>query len=379
MKILLVSMPSIHFFRWTQQLKNEGHEVLWFDIIDGGKEVDQLNWVKQFVGWKLKQNYFGRYFLKSKFRKLYRFIQRFNENDTAKEFEKVLKIERPDVVHSFALYVSCTPILEVMLKYPNLKWIYSSWGSDLYHFQNLPEYLSDIKKVLPRIDYLFTDCKRDYGIALKYGFKGKFMGVYPGGGGFDIQKMNRLSLPISHRKILLIKGYQGRSGRAINVLKAIKGLKTELVDYKILVFGADIEVSAYIENSSLFLWKNLQVYGKISRDKVLKIMGESLIYVGNSDSDGLPNTLLEAICLGAFPIQSNPGNATAEVIQNRVNGFLIEDCDDIPEIKLKINESLKSMDLIKKAFFYNKDYKKKLDYYSLKQKILNKYKEIETL
>lgn len=369
-------MPSIHFFRWTQQLKNEGHEVLWFDIVDGGEQVEQLNWVRQFVGWKLKRNYFGRYFLKSKFRKLYRFLQRFNANDTAKAFEKVLTIEKPDVVHSFALYVSCTPIVEVMLKYPKLKWIYSSWGSDLYHFQKIPEYLSDIKNVLPRIDYLFTDCNRDYNIALKYGFKGKFLGVYPGGGGFDIQKMNRLSLPISQRKIILIKGYQGRSGRAINVLRAIEGMKRELIDYKIVVFGTDPEVSVYIKDSSLSVWKNLKVYGKISRDEVLKVMGESLIYVGNSDSDGLPNTLLEAICLGAFPIQSNPGNATAEVIQNRLNGFLIEDCEDVAEIKLKIGEALKSSDLIKSAFVYNQNYKKSLDYYSLKFEILSKYKEI---
>lgn len=325
-------MPSLHFFRWTEQLKDAGHEVYWFDIVDGGQKVERIGWVHQFVGWKLKYKYPGRYFIKNRFPKVYDFIQCFNENNVATVFEQKLLEIQPDVVHSFALYVSCAPILEVMKKYKTIKWIYSSWGSDLFYFQNKPTYLKDIKRVLPRIDFLFTDCKRDYEIAKKHGFKGEFLGVFPGGGGFPLEEMAAYSLPIEQRKTILIKGFQGRSGRAIPVLKAVIQLKEFLQNYDVVVFGADQEVFDYAKDNEISKWPNFKILGKLPHNEVLQLMGKSLIYIGNSNSDGIPNTLLEAICSGAFPIQSNPGGVTAEVIQHGVNGLLIEDCESVSEI-----------------------------------------------
>jgi hypothetical protein len=76
MKILMVAPASLHFFRWTEQLKEAGHDIYWFDVLDGGEQVDRISWVKQIVGWKLKFNYPGRYFMKEKFRKVYSLSKR---------------------------------------------------------------------------------------------------------------------------------------------------------------------------------------------------------------------------------------------------------------------------------------------------------------
>ena len=71
MKILLVSMPTLHFFRWTEQLKDSGHEVHWFDIVDGSA-TERLPWVNKINGWKLKHpNFKGRYFIKNRLPFLY--------------------------------------------------------------------------------------------------------------------------------------------------------------------------------------------------------------------------------------------------------------------------------------------------------------------
>jgi glycosyltransferase involved in cell wall biosynthesis len=342
MKILMVSMPTLHFFRWANQLQDAGHEVYWFDVTGMSKPVSKISWIKQRINWKLKWEYPGRIFIKNKLPMFYQFIQQFNEKDVAVEFEKYLKEVKPDFVHSFALYVSCTPIISIMEKHPQQKWIYSSWGSDLFYFQNEPAYLKDIKRVLPRIDYLFTDCKRDYEIAKQYGFTGAFLGVFPGGGGFQLNEMEKYKLPISQRKTILIKGFQGRSGRAIPVLKAIELLKEKLETYEIVVFGADPQTFDFVKQSPLKSWGNFDILGKISHEEVLKLMGKSLIYVGNSNSDGMPNTMLEAIFMDAFPVQSNPGGVTAELIRNGVNGLLIEDCENVEQIALVIASSLSS-------------------------------------
>ena len=44
MKILMVSMPTLHFFRWSNQLKDVGHEVYWFDITGMSVPVAKINW-----------------------------------------------------------------------------------------------------------------------------------------------------------------------------------------------------------------------------------------------------------------------------------------------------------------------------------------------
>ena len=373
----MVSIPTLHFFRWADQLKNSGHDVYWFDISGMSTYVDKLGWVNQYVNWKLKFNYPGRILFKKVFPKLYNFTQRFNEHNTQSVFEKYLKKVKPDVVHSFALYLSCTPIYEVMMKHNNIKWTYSSWGSDLFYFQNNQKYLKDIKKVLLRINYLITDCNRDYEIAKQYGFKGEFLGVFPGGGGFDLEYINHYNKPTKNRKIILIKGFQGRSGRAITVLQALGKLKKTLKDYEIIVFGAGAEVVSYYNKGELKSWKNIKMLSRIKHEDVLQLMGKALIYIGNSNSDGMPNTLLEAIIAGAFPIQSNPGGATAEIVNHGINGFLIEDYNDCAEIESLIVKAVNNMKLIQTAHIYNQTkIKPNLSRNSISKEVIKKYNSI---
>ncbi len=378
MKILLVSMNSIHFVRWTEQLKDSGNEVYWFDILDNGYSK-KLPWVKQIVGWRQKfPKLKGRYFLKKRIPFLYKLLRPLLERNVTLEFEKSLKTIQPDLVQSFVLYISCTPILTVMQKYKDLPWIYSSWGSDLYYFKNIPRYKRDIKKVLPRVNYLITDCKRDVILAQELGFTNEVLGTFPGGGGFDFKEYKKhIIKPASERRTILVKGYQGRSGKCISVLEALKQLTTELKNYKIIVFGADPEVIKYSERYKLNSILNFSIYRRskfLPHKEILKLMGEALIYIGNSNSDGMPNTLLEAIGMGAFPIQSNPGRASAEVIANYENGLLIEDCEDVEEIKGLILKGLSSSKLIEKAFIINQmEIKSNFEREKVKNEVLSVY------
>ena len=64
----------------------------------------------------------------------------------------------------------------------------------------------------------------------------------------------------------------------------------------------------------------------------MELMGKSLLYIVNSISDGIPNTLLESVVMSTYPIQPNPGGATL-VFVGADNGLLIENPDSILEIK----------------------------------------------
>lgn len=87
--------------------------------------------------------------------------------------------------------------------------------------------------------------------------------------------------------------------------------------------------------------------------ELLHLMGKSFIYIGNNISDGMPNTVLEAIIMGAFTIQSNPGNATSEIIKHGVNGLLINNPENIQEIRDLIIMALNDKSMIKSANIIN--------------------------
>ncbi|MFD2939586.1 glycosyltransferase [Flavobacterium notoginsengisoli] len=340
MKILMVSIPTLHFFRWVNQLEDSGHEVYWFDITGMSNSIEKISWVSQKVNWKMRWNYPGRTFLKKKYPGTYQVLKKINEYKTESVFEKYFDCVKPDVVHSFSIQIGSLPILNVMKKHRDVKWIYSSWGSDIFNKKGKENFDSNLRELFLRVNYMFADNKRDFEIAKDYGFKGTSLGIFPGGGGYDLALIEQFSIPLKDRNVILIKGYEGNLGRCNVVLNAIKDLKKELESFKIVVFGAPQKVFEFVKNSELNAWENLKIYGAITHKEVLSLMGSAKIYIGNSISDGMPNTLLEAICSGAFPIQSNPGKVTEEIIKDCFNGRLISNPDNVEQIKELILETL---------------------------------------
>ena len=374
----MVSMFSNHFFNWAKQLEGQGHTIYWLDVYDADIQVEKINFVHHIIGWRNRTDYPGRYKIKKELPRLYNFINKFNQNKLADVFEKKLIEIQPDLVQSFEMFSSCVPILEVMRKYPKTKWVYNIWGNDLFYFKEFSKPKAQIKEVLKRMDYLFSDCERDHEIALDIGFNGEFLGVFPTGGGYDLDKYDKFLKESSERITILIKGYEHEFGRCIKVLEAIITMKSELLDYNIVVFGANEKVEVFSKKNNLDNWDNLIIYKHRAHAEILKLMGESLIYIGNSISDGMPNTLLEAIIMGVFPIQSNPGGGTAEMITHGVNGFLINDAEDFSEIKMHIKQVLKDPILLKSGVDYNlENIKPKLERSFIANQVNQKYQYLQ--
>ncbi len=379
MKILMVSIPTLHFFRWANQLQDAGHEVYWFDITGMSQPVSKISWIQQKVDWKLKWNYPGRILVKNKFPKLYEFIQQFNQKDTAKTFENYLNEIQPDVVHSFSLQLSCIPIIGIMKKYKNVKWIYSSWGSDVYYYKSIGVKEADFVEVIKRMNYYISDCLRDENILRQKGYLNEFLGVFPGNGGVDINE-DFITTP-EKRKIILVKGYNDFIGRGKYILKAIEKIDISYFEgLEILIYGGDDEIKEIINNSKNFKNLNFKFYKRdeyIDNVALIEIMGKSIMHIGNSKSDGIPNAMIEAMAMGAFPIQSDPGGATSEIIKDGYNGLLIQNCECEIEISEKIILALKNNKMIQDAFSINtKMISEFQSSKKLKNKIVNIYEKI---
>jgi len=373
MKILVISMNSIHTNRWLSQLKSSHHEIYYFEAL-GGSYNKGLSWVNyQHYEWRSRLgNFKGKYLLKNKIPFLYKLLLK----KPASELNKVVKNIQPDVIHSFSFYISCSPFYEVIKNYKNIKWIYSAWGNDLFFNQHILKYKKDIDFILPKIDYLFADCTRDLVLANKLGFRGKVLGNFPGGGGYKLRKSESLKNTLQRCGIIM-KGYEGPKHKAINVLSSLHLVK----DFpNVTILSAEKSVVNFVKTNFNNYKEKFTIYAKgenIPHSNLMNMFNDSLIYISNNLSDGMPNTLLEAISNGAFPIQSNPGGASEEIITHGENGLLIEDCEDIEEIKERILTALQSPNLIDKAFEKNMELRKKLDYEHIRKQVLEKYELVE--
>lgn len=381
MRILLISSNSLHFLSWTAQLKDSGHEVHWIDILDSGYS-QYLSWVNQRIGWRQKYpNLKGRYFVKKEMPVLYKLLKPILERNLGKEFEKFVQEIDPDLVHSFELHNSCFPILSTMNKNKKLLWLCSSMGKDLFNFKDTPKLRKEIQKALTRINFLITDCARDIKLAKELGYKNKILGALPRGGGIDNNKfLKYINKPASERRTILVNGGHGKFGKPIIVLKALQELKQELKNYKVIVFNTDTEVIKYCNKIKIDSILNVSIYSSrklLPHEEIMRLMGESLIYVNNNILDGIPSTLLESISMGAFPIHSNPGGVTEEVITNNENGLLIQNNEDNVEIKSLIQRGLASSKLIEKAFIINQmEVKSNFEREKIQKEVLSCYERI---
>jgi len=380
MKILFVCQQYIHAARWINQLKDTAHQIYVFDCLDRPIHQDLL-WTNYTTNWsKRKIPYLkGEHFLQKKTPKLYEKIAPFLKVTPSDRLVALIKEIQPDLVHSLEMQSQTYHVLKAKQQF-NFKWAYFCWGNDLYMFKDNDKHKKKINEVLKNIDFLFTDTHRDIILAKNNGFNKEQVNVFPGGGGYEIIKYKKFILPLFIRKTIIIKGYEHNYGRAITVLNAIDKIADTIKKFDIYVYSAHQIVVDKIKEINKKHHLNIQYSTRdqeISHKELLAKFGSAKIAIGNSISDGIPNTLLEAIILGAFPIQSNPGGATEDYIVDGGNGFLIENPEDASEIADKISKALKNDELLEKVFIINQEKAKKLDYKVIQKLVIEVYHNIE--
>jgi hypothetical protein len=237
---------------------------------------------------------------------------------------------------------------------------------------------AQVKSFLDRVNFLITDCYRDYHIAQSIGYQNTFLGVFPGNGGMaypleDIQ-------PIEERRLILIKGYESFGCKASTIIAAFQLLPTELFEnFELVIYSADAVIVEQIKASVFFSMVKHRIILRttfVDNTELLKMMGSAALHISNNVSDGMPNTLLESMGMGAFPIQSDPGGASAEVISHGMNGYLINDPLDAKEIANWIEKAIVDIGLRTATQEYNTKYaQERYDRNALQPKVCQLYQD----
>jgi glycosyltransferase involved in cell wall biosynthesis len=266
----------------------------------------------------------------------------------------VIRELKPDLIHSLEMQ-RCSYLTLASRKERGTgalpPWIYSSWGSDIFFFGRRPDHQPRIREVLSSCDYFIADCKRDVALARDFGLRGEVLGVFPCAGGFDLKRLRQLGYrnPISSRKVIAVKGYQNEEwgGRALKAIEALRISAAYLQGFEVVTFSASTEVKTCAEDLARETGIKVTVLPSSPGDDIIKLMGQARIAIGISLTDGSPVSLLEAMIMGAFPVQSDTVS-TAEWIRSGQNGFLVS-AEDPKNIASAIQRALIDDELVERA------------------------------
>lgn len=389
MRILFVAQAvSPHTARWIGQLKDQGWDIHLFDML-GSFPNPELRGITEYsllfprkISHSRPVSYGNPILLKYGLDpfplSLLGFFTRRIFRKRGKLLAEVIKKIQPDVIHSMELQTESYKLLDVLKilggKF-SVPWIVTTWGSDIYYFKQFPEHLDKIKDVLSRCDCLIPDCNRDVVLARELGFRGSVPFVLPAAGGYPVDEMRSMMRKgsVSGRRLIMLKGYQGWAGRALNALDAIESCADVLEAYEIVVYLASPPVVEKVRSMQRSGKLNIRVLPRSPYRTILELFGAARIAIAANQTDGTPNAMLEAMTMNAFPIQSDT-ESTAEWITDGVNGIMIDPHDPL-DIAEAIRKAVRDDALIEKAAETNSRLIfQRLDISVVKPKVIEMYK-----
>ena len=295
---------------------------------------------------------------------------------------RVIRRLRPDMVHSLEFQQPGYLTLRARSFYEGRfpLWVTSNWGSDIYLYGPLAAHGEKIRGILEGCDYYTCECHRDVKLAREYGFRGEALPVLPVAGGFHIEKMReyRQPGPTSARRVISLKGYQHWAGRALVGLRAIERCADVLQagGYTVAVYSAGEDVRIAAERMAIATGLRLEIVPEGSHEEMLRLQGRTRVAVGLSISDGLSTSALEALVMGAFPVQSDTSCLDEELVRDGETALLVP--AETPEaVAAAIRRAVTDDELVDRAVAANdRVAASRLDYSVIRPQVVAMYERI---
>jgi glycosyltransferase involved in cell wall biosynthesis len=246
-------------------------------------------------------------------KKFVRFLNISLENrSTEKSLRSVIRRFSPDAIHTLGLFDSSTLYFEVKKDFPNIPWIVQvRGGPDLELNEQDPLKKEKILQILSSANYIICDSETNYARIKSYpNTVGKFpLGVMSGTGGMDISRMlcgqDRPTLK-TNRLIVFPKAYEAVSSKATPVFEAINIAWDQIkpVQFRFLWMNQPELIYWMKKTLRAEILDSITTYQRITRHEAIEHIREAQVLLAPSLMDGIPNSMLEAMTVGAIPIVS---------------------------------------------------------------------------
>ncbi|MBI3979856.1 MAG: glycosyltransferase [Chloroflexi bacterium] len=262
---------------------------------------------------------------------------------------RTLDAYRPDVVQAIRIqnegYVAA-----LAGRHP---WVQLVWGQDFVHFaQRYPVHGALTRFAVSRADALLADCRRDIRLARVAGLPRQAPTDYfPGNGGVDLD-LYRPGVEAGRRERLVVhpRGVAPYL-RLDTLLRSVELLvrRPHLADVRflLLVPAALVPMVEQMVADQALPPASVTVGSFLSQVALAALLQRAALIVSPALSDGTPNSMLEAMACGAFPVMGDI-ESIREWITPGVNGLLF-DPNDPQALAACLEDALGNVELRQRA------------------------------
>ncbi|MEN8241871.1 MAG: glycosyltransferase family 4 protein [Chloroflexota bacterium] len=250
----------------------------------------------------------------------------FTLGNAARQLSEIIEEINPDLIH--AMRIPYEGMLAVMAT-PKQPLIVSVWGNDFtLHARSNPVLGRYTRRTVKRVTALHTDCQRDLTLASNWGFPAKRLSVVlPGSGGVRKEVFYPPEgAPASAPPVIINpRGFRAYI-RNDTFFKAIPLVLKEHPKARFLCPTMDAHPEAHRYVEQLGIGEAVDLQPMMPQNELAEQLRSSHIVVSPSTHDGTPNSLLEAIACGCFPVAGNI-ESIHEWIRDGENGLLVDPGD----------------------------------------------------
>lgn len=269
---------------------------------------------------------------------------------------------KPDLFHAMRIPFEGLLAAEA-LRGSRIPFLISVWGNDFTLFgKRYPLIATLTRRAMQRADALHCDCFRDLRLAYRWGFQDyKPATVLPGAGGVQTdvfyagpdKSLVRMEANIPSDSSLVVINPRGFRSYVRNDIffRAIPRVLQRRPDVMFLCSAMKNNTVAENWLNNLGISHAVRLLPTVSHEQMADFFRLAQVTVSPSVHDGTPNTLLEAMACGCFPVAGDI-ESVREWITDGVNGLLCDPTD--PESLAKaILCALDDADLRQRARRYN--------------------------
>jgi glycosyltransferase involved in cell wall biosynthesis len=233
---------------------------------------------------------------------------------------------RPDLVHALRL----PPEGHVAALVNRTPLVVSIWGNDLTLWsRRYFMHRSLTRLVLRRTSALIADCHRDISLAKEFGWRqNRPEAVIPGAGGIRLEELDRDRLAARRKlrideKAIIITNPRGLRSyvRTDLFLAAAADVLKENKQAVVVATGLAGDKATERAVAAMAHANRVRLLDTLPREELLDLLAATDVMVSPTEHDGTPNTLLEGMALGAFPVLADSAPAR-EWITDGENGYL---------------------------------------------------------
>jgi hypothetical protein len=240
----------------------------------------------------------------------------------AGRLRKVIERVQPDLVH--AMRIPYEGMLAADAFSGKAPLLVSVWGNDFtLHAPSTPGMRHYTEWTLKVADALHADCQRDIRLARKWGFSShKPTLVTPGNGGIRSDVFYPPATPAAAPVVLNPRGFRAYIYNEA-FFHAIPLVLKERPDARFRCASMAGEGAALSWVQKLGIGNSIELLAPLPHDAMAEAFREAQVVVSPSSHDGTPNSLLEGMACGCFPVAGDL-DSIREWITPGVNGLLVD-------------------------------------------------------